>query len=117
MVDAQVFGWGMYSLGLAYNREVTQDLRDLYAAVADELSTEQFQAAIHELLRAEDREFFPPPGKILEAGYRLTKLSESLALPPPQRDREREREEAKKGMELIKAEWRKRYGEEIDAGR
>lgn len=103
-----VFGKGMHSLHVAYNRQPTQDIRDLYREALRELTDRAFLTAVAETIKSE--RFFPSPAVLLEHGRAaLPGPSPFPALPPAQE----RRTETLEGIAIFKREL-KAHGVDVD---
>jgi len=103
VIDDQVFRVGLHALAVAFNREMSEDLRDVYREALGGMSNDQFRGAVREVILAE--RFFPPPALLLGYGREVAR---SLALPEPPRteeDREAGRLAARAGLEAVKARY------------
>lgn len=103
MIDDQVFRVGLHALAVAFNREMSEDLRDVYREALGGMSNDQFRSAVREVILAE--RFFPPPAVLLGYGRDAASASQPLLPPRTEEDREAGRLAAKAGLDAVKAKY------------
>lgn len=102
MLSEIAFRKGMHTLHVAYNREPSEDIRDLYFQALRDLTDPSFLAAVASVVKTE--RFFPSPAVVLEHGKAAESeaRSEVPALPPI----DWRRDNASRGMDVFKRELR-----------
>lgn len=110
VIDPTAFAVGMHALCVAFNREATPDLRDVYATSLSRLTTEQFQSAVAAVIETE--RFFPAPAVLIEHAARVGRR-EYIALPPARTEEQRQidRAASRRMLDVVQAAYRERVRE------
>jgi hypothetical protein len=77
MINVDRFRWGMDALGIAFKREITPEVLEVFGGViAEDLSDAEWTHAVKQALTHE--RFFPVPAILLEYGHDVRPSPESL---------------------------------------